>query len=265
MQRRITLPIVCLAIACLVAPGAREIHGRTDTETATGSVHGTVAYRGKIPRSTYPDDLGRLRPLLDVDEKTGALQYAVVYLQVVGDPQPSSKATAAGGGSSTGRRSGQQASAAEPVVVDQRDMSFVPHLIAVREGQTVEFTNSDAANHNVRSTSLDRRNQFNVLTPASGSYKRSFVAERKQRPLRLGCEIHAWMRAWVYVFDHPYFSVTDAKGRFAVERVPPGIYRLELRQPDGGLQATHEIRIDPGKAVTVDFPFTEDDLNLPGK
>lgn len=231
---------------------------------AVGSIHGTVTYRGKVPKESYPDDLGRRRPLLQVDDETQGLQYAVVYLRPADDNGTAARNEEAPGdnASSKNRQESKPSADTRPVVVDQRDMAFAPHLIAVRAGQTVEFTNSDAANHNVRSTSLDRRNQFNVLTPSDGSYQRAFVADPKQRPIRLGCEIHAWMRAWIYVFDHPSFSVTDAKGNYAIADVPPGDYRLELRQPDGGLQATRAVHVATGEPRTVGFQFTEEDLSL---
>src|SRR5690606_37120358 len=111
----------------------------------------------------------------------------------------------------TGQRDRQ-----EPARMDQLDYAFRPPLLAVRSGERVAFSNSDPANHNVRASSLRPGNQFNVYTGSGGEYLHRFEADEKQRPVLIGCDIHAWMRGWVYVFDHPHFAVTDEAGRFAL-------------------------------------------------
>ena len=265
MNRHLAASLVISAWIGLVAAAWSTSEAQSDSGPSTGGVTGTVTYHGKVPKAPFPDDLGIERPLLSVDAKGESLQYAVVYLEpadestktVVNDVAPGDKPT------SPNREGSETAAAAPKVLVDQRDMTFVPHLIAVREGQTVRFANSDAANHNVRSAALDRRNQFNVITPLEGSYERAFFADPKQRPIRLGCEIHAWMRAWIYVFDHPYFAVTDAKGRYAIASAPPGNYVVKLRQPDVGLHAERAITVAADQPTSVDFRFTEEDLDLP--
>lgn len=265
IKRRVSeVPLKFIVPVCLSA----VIWIVSDVQSAprqmTGTVKGTVLYDGKVPKARFPDDLGFQRPLLAVDSNTTALQFAVVYLQPAGeDSKALVKGESKGVNPTSPARGDRDAEGSPPpVLVDQMDMTFVPHLIAVRESQPVHFANSDAANHNVRSAALDRRNQFNVLTPVDGSHKRVFYTDAKQRPIRLGCEIHGWMRAWVYVFDHPYFAVTDAKGQFSLDHVPPGKYVLKLRQPDGGLQADREITLAPDKPETLDFRFTEKDLNV---
>ena len=70
------------------------------------------------------------------------------------------------------------------------------------------------------------------------------------------------MGAWIYVFDHARFAVTDAKGQFKIENVPPGKYRLVVRQPDGGLFAEHEVEIAAENTVQHDVEFSECDLNI---
>jgi hypothetical protein len=108
----------------------------------------------------------------------------------------------------------------------------VPRVIAVLAGQPVRFSNSDPANHNVRTSSAESKNEFNVFTGVDGTYTHSFVADPRQKPVSLGCDIHPWMRGWIYVFDHRYFAVTDERGRFRIGSVPAGEYTLAVRQPD---------------------------------
>jgi hypothetical protein len=139
---------------------------------------------------------------------------------------------------------------------------FVPHLVAVRVGQPVKFTSSDVANHNVRAISLEQKNQFNRFTGGGDSYTHRFTAERRNRPVRIGCDLHRWMGAWVFVFEHSRFAVTGEDGSYRVGDLPPGKYTLSFRQPDGGLRADRDIEIAAGKKTTVDFEFTEKDLRL---
>src|SRR5919108_4972350 len=149
-------------IASLVLFGAIPLRGvaadsdRPDPNVfgrpPTGTIEGLVTFHGAVPRSDIADDSGNHRALLRVDPRTGGVQYIVAFL-ALGMPAPA-----------TGERPGPSTNAGRPVVVDQRDHAFEPHLIAIRSGQIVKFTNSDNANHNVRTISLVPANQFNVFT-----------------------------------------------------------------------------------------------------
>jgi plastocyanin len=192
-----------------------------------GVIEGIVTFRGEIPKSSIADDGGTRRDMLRVDRASGGLQGVVVWLVMEGTPAR--------------ERSLEVTRPSDPgtltALVDQRDHEFVPRVLAVRSGQPVKFTNSDPANHNVRTSSFQPSNEFNVFTGVDGSYTHRFVAD-KERPVRLGCDIHPWMRGWIYVFDHPYFAVTDERGRFRIGSVPAGQYRLAVRQPD--IKYAHE-------------------------
>jgi plastocyanin len=168
--------MVCLAL--FLASQARSAAAQT--------VEGIVLFRGEIPKSAVADDAGVHRELLHIDRVTGGLQNVVVWLTT-------QKPTAA----ETNPRAATNA-----VLMDQRDHEFVPRVLAVRAGQPVKFSNSDAANHNVRTSSSQRTNEFNVFTGSDGSYTHQFATDARQRPVRVGCDIHPWMRGWIYVFDH---------------------------------------------------------------
>lgn len=197
-----------------MTPGTRP--GRS----AGGTVGGVVTYRGEVPRSAVPDDAGIHRALLEVDAPTRGLRHVVVSLTPIEEDAAGQSRLAASPVSD------------EPVTMDQWNHEFRPRVLAVRAGQPVKFTNSDPANHNVRTVSSQRANEFNVYTGANGAYTHRFVLDPEEQPVRVGCDIHPWMRGWIYVFDHPYFCVTDGQGRFRIDSVPPGRYRLVVRQPD---------------------------------
>jgi len=182
--------------------------------SAHGIIEGFIGFQSEIPKSPIADDAGMQRDLLEVDRKSGGLRYAVVYLMRTNRPAASVKAPT------------------EKAAMDQQNHEFTPRVIAVQAGQPVVFSNSDPANHNVRTTASVKQNELNVFTGIDGKYEHRFVVEPEYRPVRLGCDIHPWMRGWIFIFDHPYFAVTDERGRFRFSQVPPGDYQLHIVQPD---------------------------------
>jgi plastocyanin len=123
-------------------------------------------------------------------------------------------------------------------VLDQRNESFVPYVLAVTVGSVVEFPNSDRTYHNV--FSLSKAKRFDL-----GRYPRGQSRSvRFDQPgiVRVFCEIHSHMSAWILVFAHPYFAVTDGEARYRIDGVPPGAYTLALWN-DGAVRARRELRV----------------------
>lgn len=150
----------------------------------------------------------------------------------------------------------------EPHTVDQFNFQFVPETTAIRAGESVTFTNSDLTTHNVRSTSGIAT--FNVTMEADDEYTHRFdQAGGTSSPVTLGCVYHGGMRAWVYVFDHPFFTVTGEEGRFRFEDVPPGRYTLEMVHPAGQLRWRETVVVKPQEPVRVDIRLSPDHRTLP--
>jgi plastocyanin len=110
-------------------------------------------------------------------------------------------------------------------VLDQKKCAYEPPVLAARAGSTLEVRNSDPVMHNVRAVAGTQA-VFNVAMPLEG------MSLRKPLPAAPGlvqvkCDVHPWMRAVVHTFDHPYFTTTDAQGRFRLE-VPAGTHTLVL-------------------------------------
>lgn len=228
--------LTCLAVALCFWMA------RCDGEAKGGGIEGVVRYLGEVPKSRVKDDASIRRDLLTVHRKTRGVRDVVVYLEspaVKADEPPT-----------------------KPVVVDQIEHRFVPHMIAIRGGQAVKFTNSDAANHNVRSVSLEERNTFNIYTGVGGEHQHVFYPTRKSHPVRLGCDIHPWMTAWIFVFDHPHFAVSDEKGRFRITKVAAGDYQLVVRQPDVGYLRRMQVSIEEGVTGKLKLEFAHADLKL---
>src|ERR1700681_4566044 len=132
-------------------------------------------------------------------------------------------------------------------------MVFSPRVVTVQQGQAVRFENKDLCNHNVMTSSTVRANQFNLFVPGDRPYEHAFQPQK--HPVLVGCSLHPWMRAWVYVVPHPWFAVTDAKGMFKIEGVPPGKYKLWLRHADTGQQECLALDIQAGKTAEVNVEW----------
>jgi plastocyanin len=109
---------------------------------------------------------------------------------------------------------------AKPVGMDQKNMTFVPHVLPVVTGTTVKFLNSDNLGHNVFSP----EGNYNLGTwPQGETRDQKFDKPGVYTQL---CRVHSEMEAFVVVLDTPYFAVTDKTGAFEIKNVPPGTYTL---------------------------------------
>jgi len=121
----------------------------------------------------------------------------------------------------------------DSVVIDQRKMAFVPHLVAVQQGTTVEFLNSDPVGHNVYwpSISGNKKLAHNLGTWPKGE-KKPFQFN-DQGVASLLCNVHPEMSGYVVVTPTPYFAVTDKDGNFEIKNIPAGKYTLKTWSEDG--------------------------------
>ena len=112
----------------------------------------------------------------------------------------------------------------EKVEMDQKGCSFIPRVVVVPAGGTVDFLNSDRLLHNIHAT--PKRNvSFNRTQPMGRTIPITFA---EPEIVRINCDLHAWMVGWVVVAAHPYYAVTGADGRFAFDKLPPGPYKLQV-------------------------------------
>jgi len=147
----------------------------------------------------------------------------------------------------------------ESVPVDQQDYRFVPETVAIRLGDAVRFTNSDAALHNVRTE--DGAEGLNVSLLQDGEFLHTFrQAGNDRRPYRMGCAFHSQMQCWIFVFDHPFYTVTTEAGGFAFSDVPPGDYTLEVLHPAGQLHYSQPVSIAAGQTQTIDVRLSPEHL-----
>jgi plastocyanin len=203
-------------VATLMAPAAATTGQRVETGV-TGRIRGMVQVLRTAPvaaRRPSVSDLG-----MSGRSDPGDRPQTIVYLEKAPagafDERPSDRAR-----------------------MTQRNERFAPQVLAIRAGTTVDFPNEDQTYHNVFSLSKTRR--FDLGRYAAGMSK----PVRFDQPgiVRVFCDIHSHMSAFILVFNHHYFDATDADGRYDIPAVPPGRYTV---------LAWHEGTVRDAQAVTV--------------
>lgn len=180
--------------------GASMPPGATAAQAVRATIRGQVALPAPEPVSRRPSPTAAGDPLR---RDPAGYRRAVVYFE-------------------TAPRGAFEDREPARATLDQRDERFVPHVVAITVGATVDFPNNDRTYHNVFSLSKTRR--FDLGRYAAGRSK----SVRFDRPgiVRVFCDIHSHMNAFILVFAHRYFAVTDASGRYRIDGVPPGTYTL---------------------------------------
>jgi plastocyanin len=132
--------------------------------------------------------------------------------------------------------------------LDQRHEQFVPHVLAITVGTTVDFPNNDQTFHNV--FSLSPVHPFDLGRYPAGQSKA--VRFDKAGIVSVFCDIHSHMSAYILVFNHPFFALTDEDGRYAIPGVPPGSYTVAVWSELGHADA-QKIVVPEGGAVDLGF------------
>jgi plastocyanin len=125
-----------------------------------------------------------------------------------------------------------------PPKMDQKQCVFVPRVVIVPVGGTVEFLNSDRLLHNVRGGGKENP-PFNRAQPHARTIAIGF---KSPEVLRVDCDLHSWMRGWIVVAEHPFYAVTNEEGEFVFENIPPGKYKLQAWQEVLG-RANQEVTV----------------------
>jgi hypothetical protein len=133
--------------------------------------------------------------------------------------------------------------------MDQRNETFWPHVLAVTTGTIVDFPNSDRIYHNV--FSLSKTASFDLGRYAAGRSK----SVRFDRPgiVRVFCEIHSHMSAFILVFSHPFFTMTDNDGRYRLDNIPPGSYSV-VAWHEGDSSDPAPVTVQSGSTAELDIP-----------
>jgi plastocyanin len=195
----------------------------------SGTILGLVRFTGKVPDATIipTTDGGQTQHRdLVVDAKTNGLRHVMVFLEDAPVQPKLQKAQAA--------------------VVDQRDLLFAPRVLAVQQGQPVRFENNDLCNHSVQASSTIKANQLNVIAGPGQPVTHTFALQKA--PVLIGCSLHGWMRGWIYVVPHPWFTIPN---------VPAGKYKLSFVHPDTNLRDSRMIEVKSGEKAELQIEWVK--------
>jgi hypothetical protein len=153
--------------------------------------------------------------------------------------------------------------AATPTVADPQKVNFLdndgcryfPRILAMQKGERLKVRNKDPKLH-IPHSYLGERTVFILSLPFRGTSLEATQRIREPGILKIVCDTHAWMLAYIHVFDHPFFAITDAQGRFLISNVPAGTYVIKAWHEDAGVR-TQEVTVSEDGATRVDFEFTK--------
>ena len=141
----------------------------------------------------------------------------------------------------------------EVVTLNQEGCRYIPHVMGIQVGQTLNIINSDPTLHNIHATPAANQ-EFNMGQPIQGmEFERTFDTPEIMVPMR--CDVHGWMNSYIGVLEHPFFAVTGEDGMFDISTLPPGDYVLEAWHEALGTQ-TQNVTVTTGGTAEVSFTFS---------
>ena len=223
-------------------PPAAAVAVTNPVDPATaGSISGTITLQGTPPPAarldmstdSYCRDQAQATDESVVVGNGGALQNVFVYVKDgLGDRTFPVPTTA--------------------VAIDQKGCRYVPHVLGIQVGQTLDIVSSDNTLHNVHAVAQNNR-EFNKAQQFA-AIRHTHVFGAKEIMVPFKCDVHKWMNAYVGVLDHPFFAVTGANGTFELKGLPPGTYTVEAWHEKLGTQ-TQTVTVGDKQASTAAFTF----------
>ncbi|MFZ0786776.1 MAG: carboxypeptidase regulatory-like domain-containing protein [Candidatus Acidiferrales bacterium] len=142
---------------------------------------------------------------------------------------------------------------AAPATLDQVGCMYEPHVLGLMTHEKLDIKNTDPIVHNVHPVPHKNR-AWNQSQPI-GSAAIETEFDHPDFAIPVLCNLHPWMRAYVFVFSHPYFAVTTTAGTFDLKNLPPGTYTIEAWQEKYGAQ-DQTVTIGPNQSKAISFRFS---------
>jgi len=139
----------------------------------------------------------------------------------------------------------------EPVVLDQRNCRYIPHVAVLQVGQTLIVKSSDNTNHNVHGAPGANK-EFNIPMSKPGQLSKSLTKTEVAK--RIYCDVHGWMESWLAVLPHSFHAITGELGTFTIEEIPEGTCLLAAWHEELG-ELTFEVTVKAGEVVTQEITF----------
>jgi hypothetical protein len=141
---------------------------------------------------------------------------------------------------------------ATPGTIDQKGCWFQPRVLGLQTGQQLQVINSDPVTHNIHPLAHINREWNHSQGQGDAPLARKFI--KPEIMIKVKCNIHSWMHAYIGVVDHPYFAVSGVKGTFELPNVPPGDYVIEAWHETLGVMQ-QPVKVTPAARINVDFAF----------
>ncbi len=138
-----------------------------------------------------------------------------------------------------------------PATIDQKGCQYTPHVFGIQAGQPLEILNSDNTLHNIHSLASQSK-PFNLGMPLQGM-KLTKKFEKPEIMVKMKCDVHPWMSAYIGVLEHPFYGVTDREGTFEIKDLAAGDYTIEAWHEKYGAQ-TQKVTVGEGVA-SAEFTF----------
>jgi plastocyanin len=231
---------LCLAVGLMAAAAS------SGEATFASTITGTIVFDGAVPPTAT-------KPLaMDADPACAKMHKTPVPTEmlVLGSGQTMAHVMV---WVSKGLPSGKTYPAPKtPAVLDQKGCMYVPHVMGIMVGQPYRILNSDGILHNVNMLSKINRG-FNKPMPANVK-ETTVTFDKPENMFHTKCDVHPWMSAWVGVFTHPFFSVTDRAGKFTISGLDPGTYEISAWHERLGTQ-TASVTIAANETKSQNFKF----------
>ena len=242
MKNNLSLSIAAIALLTFSLPG--RVSAAPASPADASSLTGQVKFEGVAPKQTRIDMsadplCAKAHPTPATTEDIvvgtdGGLANVVVYI-------------------SDGLTSRNFDPPPQPAVFEQKGCQYKPHVLAMQANQKLDVVNSDETTHNIHPSPNNNR-EWNMTQPHGVPVEQTFAREEIAIPVK--CNVHPWMRGYIAVFKHPYFSVTDKNGSFDLKGLPPGTYTITAWQEKLGTQ-TQKVTIGTGEAKALSFTFKQ--------
>jgi len=240
MRRLLAAAVLCASVACKEKPPPAAPRTGTPGRTGSAAIVGIVRFRGIVPPASRIS-----RAAFAECNKTPPRDKAVL---VSGDGAVGEVFVWV----KQGLPDGDYPIPTDPVAVDQRGCEFLPRVAGVRAGQPVLFRNDDQTLHNVHALGSGS-NRFNFGMPLTGMEVKRQLTE-PQVMVTIGCDVHPWMRANLGVVRHPFYAVTGADGKFALNDLPAGTYVVEAWQEAAG-RIEQSVTVHDGETAALDLTY----------
>ena len=143
----------------------------------------------------------------------------------------------------------------KPIQMDQQKCVFIPHVLLVPAGAEFEVLNSDPLLHNFHT--IGKHNKEINIIQTKTKRRRLPLTYPEPDTIEVICDVHSWMKAWIIVTEHPYYTLTDADGQFRLENVPEGSYRIKAWHEELGPQPLQQVVVTTNQDVKVNFELSQ--------